>query len=235
MPGTLGRICPHPCEEECRRQIVDEPVAICNLKRFAADQVDLKELGLEKAAPRSEKVAIVGGGPAGLSCAYHLVRAGYKPTIFEALPVLGGMLKVGIPDYRLPHAVLQGEIDNILSLGVEVKYNTAMGRDFTLESLKEDGFQAVFLGIGCHVGMKLGIPGEEAEGVMQGVDFLRKYTLKEPFTLGKRVAVIGGGNVAIDVSCTPCGWAPKSPSSTGVPGKRCRPLSTRLSRPCAKA
>ena len=202
LPGTLGRICPHPCEEECRRQIVDEPVAICNLKRFAADQVDLKELGLEKAAPRPEKVAIVGGGPAGLSCAYHLARAGYKPTIFEALPVLGGMLKVGIPDYRLPHAVLQGEIDNILSLGVEVKYNTAMGRDFTLESLKEDGFQAVFLAIGCHVGMKLGIPGEEAEGVMQGVDFLRKYTLKEPFTLGKRVAVIGGGNVAIDVSCS---------------------------------
>jgi len=202
LPGVLGRICPHPCEEECRRNIVDQPVAICNLKRFAADQVDLKEIGLPKAEARPEKVAIIGSGPAGLSCAYHLARRGYKSTIFEALPVTGGMLRVGIPDYRLPKRVLDREIDNILSLGVELKLNTALGRDFTLDSLLSNGYKAVFLGTGCHVGMKLGVPGEDAEGVMQGVDFLRKHTLKEPFQLGKNVAVIGGGNVAIDVACT---------------------------------
>ncbi len=202
LPGTLGRICPHPCEEECRRQIVDEPISICNLKRFAADQVDLKELGLPKAEPRPEKVAIIGSGPAGLSCAYQLVRKGYKATVFEALPVTGGMLRVGIPDYRLPKNILDQEVDNILRLGVELKLNTALGRDFTLDSLLSDGYKAVFLGTGCHVGMKLGVPGEDAEGVMQGVDFLRKYTLNQPFKLGKNLAVIGGGNVAIDVACT---------------------------------
>jgi NADPH-dependent glutamate synthase beta subunit-like oxidoreductase/NADH:ubiquinone oxidoreductase subunit E/ferredoxin len=202
MAGVLGRICPHPCEEECRRQIVDEPIAICNLKRFAADQIDLKNVKVEVGEPRPEKVAIIGGGPAGLSCAYHLARRGYKSTIFEALPVAGGMLRVGIPDYRLPKNVLDEEIDKILSLGVEIKYNSAIGRDFTLDSLFADGYKAVFLGTGCHVGMKLGIPGEDAEGVMQGVDFLRKYNLKQPFTLGKNVAVIGGGNVAIDVACS---------------------------------
>jgi NADPH-dependent glutamate synthase beta subunit-like oxidoreductase/NADH:ubiquinone oxidoreductase subunit E len=202
LPGVLGRICPHPCEEECRRQIVDEPVAICNLKRFAADQVDWKKMGVPKAEARPEKVAIIGSGPAGLSCAYQLARRGYKSTIFEALPVTGGMLRVGIPDYRLPKNILDQEIDNILSLGVELKLNTAFGRDFTLDSLLADGYKAVFLGTGCHVGMKLGVPGEDSEGVMQGVDFLRKHTLKEPFQLGKNVAVIGGGNVAIDVACS---------------------------------
>ncbi|MCK9377076.1 MAG: FAD-dependent oxidoreductase [Syntrophobacterales bacterium] len=202
LVGTLGRICPHPCEGECRRQIVDEPISICNLKRFAADQVDMKKVKIAVAESRPEKVAIIGGGPAGLSCAYHLARRGYKPTVFEALPKAGGMLRVGIPDYRLPKDVLDEEIDGILRLGVELKLNSAMGRDFTLESLFADGYKAVFLGVGCHVGMGLGIPGEDAEGVMQGVDFLRKYTLKEPFTLGKKVAVIGGGNVAIDVACS---------------------------------
>jgi len=202
LPGVLGRICPHPCEEECRRRIVDEPIAICSLKRFAADQVEVEKIELPKGEARPEKVAIIGSGPAGLSCAYHLARRGYRPTIFEALPVTGGMLRVGIPDYRLPKAVLDREIDNILRLGVDLKLNTALGRDFTLDSLFADGYKAVFLAIGCHVGMKLGVPGEDAEGVMQGVEFLRKFALKEPFKLGKHVAVIGGGNVAIDVACT---------------------------------
>ncbi|MEJ2068986.1 MAG: NAD(P)H-dependent oxidoreductase subunit E [Syntrophobacterales bacterium] len=202
LPGVLGRICPHPCEEECRRRIVDEAVSICNLKRFATDQVDLQGIEVPKAEARPEKVAIIGSGPAGLSCAFHLARRGYQSTIFEALPAAGGMLRVGIPDYRLPKNILDQEIDFILKMGVELKLNTAIGKDFTLDSLLSDGYKAVFLGSGCHVGMKLGIPGEEAEGVMQGVEFLRRYTLKQPFELGKNVAVIGGGNVAIDVACS---------------------------------
>ncbi|MDD5641021.1 MAG: FAD-dependent oxidoreductase, partial [Syntrophales bacterium] len=141
-------------------------------------------------------------GPAGLACAYHLARRGYRPTVFEALPRAGGMLRVGIPDYRLPKEVLEREIGHILRLGVKLQTNTALGRDFTLDDLVEQGYQAVFLGIGCHVGKPLGIPGEEADGVMQGVEFLRRHNLGEPLTVGRRLAVIGGGNVAMDVACT---------------------------------
>ena len=202
LPGVLGRICPHPCESVCRRAELDEAVAICNLKRYAADQVDLESLPLPLAKARSERVAIIGSGPAGLACAYHLVRRGYRPTIFEALPQAGGMLRVGIPDYRLPKEVLDREISNILRLGVELRTNTALGRDFTLDELFDQGYQAVFLGIGCHLGRPLGISGEEAQGVIQGVEFLRRQNLGEPLTVGKRLAVIGGGNVAIDVACT---------------------------------
>jgi len=202
LPGVLGRICPHPCESKCRRGELDEPVAICNLKRFTADQVDLDSLPVPQVEARGDKIAIVGSGPAGLSCAYHLTLKGYRPTILEALPQAGGMLRVGIPDYRLPKAVLDREINHILSRGVELKTNTALGRDFTLDGLLAEGFRAVFLGIGCHVGKSLSIPGEEAEGVIQGVEFLRRHNLGEPLTVGKRLAVIGGGNVAIDVACT---------------------------------
>jgi heterodisulfide reductase subunit A-like polyferredoxin len=202
LPGVLGRICPHPCETKCRRAELDESVAICNLKRFAADQVDLCTFSPPLVEAKSDKVAIIGSGPAGLACAYHLALKGYRPTIFEALPKAGGMLRVGIPDYRLPKDILDREIDNILRLGVELKTNTALGRDFTVEGLLEEGYRAVFLGIGCHVGKSLGIPGEDAEGVIQGVEFLRRVNLKEPLTVGKRLAVIGGGNVAIDVACT---------------------------------
>jgi heterodisulfide reductase subunit A-like polyferredoxin len=202
LPGVLGRVCPHPCEEKCRRLEVDQPVAICNLKRFAADQVDLSAISPPLVEARSEKIAIIGSGPAGLACAYHLALKGYRPTIFEALPKAGGMLRVGIPDYRLPKDVLDGEIDNILRLGVTLKTNTALGRDITLEGLLDEGYQAVFLGLGCHVGKALGVPGEDAPGVLQGVEFLKRHNLGEPLALGKRLAVIGGGNVAIDVACT---------------------------------
>ncbi len=202
LPGVLGRICPHPCEDKCRRAELDASVAICNLKRFAADQVDLSTISPPLVEAKSDKVAIIGSGPAGLACAYHLALKGYRPTILEALPKAGGMLRVGIPDYRLPKDILDREIDNILRLGVELKTNTALGRDFTVDGLLEEGYKAVFLGIGCHVGKPLGIPGEDAEGVIQGVEFLRRANLKEPLTVGKRLAVIGGGNVAIDVACT---------------------------------
>jgi heterodisulfide reductase subunit A-like polyferredoxin len=202
LPGTLGRICPHPCEDKCRRQELDEAVAICSLKRFAADQVDLSAIPPSPVETRPEKVAVIGSGPAGLACAYHLALKGYRPTIFEALDKPGGMLRVGIPDYRLPKAVLDQEIDNIRRHGVELKTNTALGKDFTLDELFDQGYQAVFLGLGCHVGKPLGIPKEGADGVIQGVEFLRKKNLGQPLTVGKRLAVIGGGNVAIDVACT---------------------------------
>jgi heterodisulfide reductase subunit A-like polyferredoxin len=202
LPGVLGRVCPHPCEDQCRRREMDEPVAICNLKRFAADQVDLGAISMPLVEARRDKIAVIGSGPAGLACAYHLSRQGYRPTIFEALPRAGGMLRVGIPDYRLPKEVLDREIDNILRLGVELKTNTALGRDFTLEDLWDQGYKAVFLGLGCHVGKPLRIPGEEADGVIQGVEFLRRQNLGEPLAVGRRLAVIGGGNVAIDVACT---------------------------------
>jgi len=202
LPGVLGRICPHPCEGKCRRQELDEAVSICSLKRFAADQVDLASLSIPQAEPRGEQVAIIGSGPAGLACAYHLALRGYRPTIFEALSKAGGMLRVGIPDYRLPKDVLDKEIDNILRLGVELKTDTALGKDFTLDGLFDQGFKAVFLGLGCHVGKGLGVPGEDTDGVLQGVEFLRRYSLGEPLAVGKRLAVIGGGNVAIDVACT---------------------------------
>ncbi len=202
LPGVLGRVCPHPCETKCRRAEMDEAVAICNLKRFAADQVDLATIAPPLVEAKSEKVAIIGSGPAGLACAYHLALKGYRPTIFEALPKPGGMLRVGIPDYRLPKDILDKEINNILRLGVELKTDAALGRDFTLDELLENGYQAVFLGIGCHVGKPLGIDNEDADGVIQGVEFLRRQNLGEPLAVGKRLAVIGGGNVAVDVACT---------------------------------
>ncbi len=202
LPGVLGRVCPHPCEDKCRRKEVDEPVAICHLKRFAANQVDISSFPLPKVEPRPEKVAIIGSGPAGLTCAYHLALRGYRPTIFEALPQAGGMLRVGIPSYRLPKDILDKEIDNILRHGVELKTNTALGRDFTLDDLYAQGYKAIFLGLGCHVGKTLNISNEDLPGVIQGVDFLRQQNLGENPQLGKRVAVIGGGNVAIDVACT---------------------------------
>ncbi len=202
LPGVLGRVCPHPCEAKCRRAEVDEPIAICSLKRFAADQVDLSSIMPPLVEAKPEKIAIIGSGPAGLACAYHLALKGYRPTIFEALGKAGGMLRVGIPDYRLPKDVLDREIDHILRLGVELKTNTALGRDFALDGLFDQGYKAAFLGIGCHVGKPLGIPGEDVDGVIQGVEFLRRHNLGEPLTVGKRLAVIGGGNVAIDVACT---------------------------------
>jgi heterodisulfide reductase subunit A-like polyferredoxin len=202
LPGVLGRVCPHPCESACRRREMDEAVAICNLKRFAADQVDLSSLPIPKVTKKRKKIAIIGSGPAGLSCAYHLARRGYPCTIFEALPVAGGMIRVGIPDYRLPKNVLDEEIDYIKRWGVKIKINTALGKDITLESLAKEGYKAVFLGLGCHVGSVMGIPGEEAPGVVQGVDLLRELALGQQPGLGKKIAVVGGGYAAFDVART---------------------------------
>jgi heterodisulfide reductase subunit A-like polyferredoxin len=200
LPLICGRVCPHPCEDACNRGELDEPVAIAALKRFMADYElqhrDDDVMPFERT--KDKKVAIIGSGPAGLSAAFYLARMGYETTIIEALSEPGGMLKVGIPDYRLPPDVLGAEIDYILKKGVELRTNSALGRDFSLEDLKKEGFDAVFLGIGAHTSKKLGVKGEDMEGVIPGVGFLREVNLGKKVSIGKRVAVIGGGDVAID-------------------------------------
>ncbi len=200
FPGVLGRICHHPCETACNRKEVDEPLAICELKRFLADHafenntIEPPEIAEE----REDKIAIIGAGPAGLTAAKKLREKGYQLTVFESLPVPGGMLKVGIPDYRLPPEVLQREIDAIIELGIDLRLNTRIGKDITVDELFKDGFKAIFLATGAHSSMKLKIDGEKLEGVYPGVKFLRDVALGKKPKLGKKVAVIGGGNVAID-------------------------------------
>jgi len=202
LPGVLGRVCPHPCEAECRRLNVDEPIGIRDLKRFAADQVDFESLPSPEIEDREEKVAVIGSGPAGLTVTYYLQKKGYRITLFESLPALGGMLRVGIPDYRLPTEVLDREIDHILRTGIEVRNNTCFGTDITLEDLAQEGFSAVFLSIGAHGSLKLGIPGEEgtAKGVIDAIQFLKDVNLGHQTEIGDKVVIIGGGNVAIDAA-----------------------------------
>ncbi len=200
LPGVLGRICPHECEDACRRCQVDEPVAIRDLKRLAADSFDPRQVEIKCAQKIGKKVAVIGSGPAGLSAAFHLAKQGADATIFEALPQAGGMLRVGIPEHRLPREVLDKDIEVVTNLGVELKLNACLGKDFTLDSLMADGFDAVFLGLGAHKGIELGIPGEDLKGVCQGVDFLRELNLTGTTKVGKKVCIIGGGNVAIDVA-----------------------------------
>ncbi len=199
FPAVCGRVCYHPCESSCNRGDFDEPLSINALERFMADMASKHGRKLSwKREKRPEKVAVIGSGPAGLTCAYQLSRMGYGVTVFEALPVLGGMLRVGIPEYRLPKKVLEEEIDQILELGVKAEINTRLGGNLTLTDLKE--FQAIFVAMGNHQSKSLGIPGEKAEGIMSGVEFLRNVSLGKEVSLGKRVAVIGGGNTAIDAA-----------------------------------
>jgi len=200
LPAVIGRICPHFCEQACRRNLVDKPVAICSLKRFVADD---ELLGGKWSAPSvkpssGKRVGIVGAGPSGLTAAYYLAREGHAVKLFEALPKAGGMLRYGIPDYRLPQDLLDAEIGTITALGVELQVDQRLGRDFTLQGLLDDGFDALFVAIGCHQSMKLGIEGEELRGVYAGTEFLRDVAAGERPALGRRVAVVGGGNTAID-------------------------------------
>ncbi|MBW1797446.1 MAG: FAD-dependent oxidoreductase, partial [Deltaproteobacteria bacterium] len=205
LPMVLGRICPHPCESSCKRGEVDKPISICGLKRFAADSMreKLKEIEPAPVLFPDDKVAVVGAGPAGLTAAYDLVQKGYPVTIFEELPVAGGMLRVGIPEYRLPRDVIKDEIDAIERLGVEIQTGVRVGRDVSIEDLKEQGYKSFFLGVGAHKGLKLRIPGEDDfEGFVDATAFLRKVNLGERKAPGKKICVIGGGNSAIDAART---------------------------------
>jgi len=206
FPAICGRICHHPCEGRCRRGELDDPVAIRALKRFAADW-DFEYM-TEAPEPfpqtQSQRVAVVGAGPTGLSCAYFLAQKGYPATVFEALPIGGGMLSVAIPQFRLPREVIEQEIDYIARRGVDIKYNTPITTNFTVEDLRKDGFGAVFVAAGAQRSQRLGIPGEleDVAGFYYGLRFLRDVKLGREVEVGRRVAIIGGGNVALDAART---------------------------------
>mgnify|MGYP002168002607 CR=1 FL=1 len=202
LPAAIGRVCPHPCEKECRRGLIDEPIAIQNLKRFAAD-ADLMEDAWEPEIEEEtgKSVGIIGGGPMGLSAAAFLRQMGHSVTVFEAMPKAGGMLRYGIPEYRLPKEVLDQEIFTIQRMGVEIVTDTKIGKDIPFETVKED-FDAVLLGIGAWISTGVGCKGEDAAGVIGGIDFLRKVVRNEEIELGEKVAIVGGGNTAMDACRT---------------------------------
>ena len=196
FPGSLGRVCIHPCETACQRgQAVDKPICIRMLKRFAFDNDDSWKKRSKKLPPTEKKVAVVGAGPAGLTAAYYLAKLGHSVTVFDALPEPGGMMRVGIPEYRLPRKVLGSEIEDISSAGVEIKLNT---RIEAIDPLFDQGYEAIFLAVGAHQGMRLAMEGEALPGVIESVEFLRRVNLGERINPGQRVGVVGGGNVAID-------------------------------------
>ncbi|NLI83189.1 MAG: FAD-dependent oxidoreductase [Deltaproteobacteria bacterium] len=199
---SIGRVCPHPCETACNRGLMDQPISICTLKRFVADWEMNHQIPAPVEVPDTfhpERVAIIGAGPAGLTCGYFLAKAGYRSVCFEALPEPGGMFRYGIPEYRLPTPTLMHEIDWILSHGVELRCNVRIGRDIAFEDLLRE-FDAVFIGVGAHKGMKLQIKGEDMEGVIDGVDFLRDANMGKPINAKGKVIIIGGGNVAMDAA-----------------------------------
>lgn len=204
FPAVCGRICPHACESECTRGDIDEPIAIDEIKKFIADkELDSSSRYIPPMRYHlGNKVAIVGAGPAGLSCAYYLAIDGYRVTVFEKQEKLGGMLALGIPSFRLEKDVLNAEISVLRDMGVEFKTGVEVGRDITLDELRREGYEAFYLAIGAQGGRKLGVEGEDAQGVLSGVDFLREVNLGHEAKLSGKVVVIGGGNVAVDVART---------------------------------
>ena len=202
--AACARICFHSCEEHCRRATLDSPLAIRGIKRFMVEQEMIIQVPecRENKKNAARKIAIIGAGPAGLSCAYFLARLGYKPEVFEAAPRPGGMMTQTIPSYRLPREILAREIRMIERLGVDIQCDKVLGRDFTLQSLKEQGYEAVFIGVGAPDGLKLGLSGENAEGVTEAMTFLREYNIRGSVPVGKHVVIIGGGNAAIDAART---------------------------------
>ncbi|MGQ9777416.1 MAG: FAD-dependent oxidoreductase [Thermodesulfobacteriota bacterium] len=202
FPSICGRVCHHPCELGCNRIQIDQPVAIRAIERYLAD-LDLKASPryLPKIQKRKkEKVAIIGSGPAGMSCAYYLALQGYKITIFEKAPVLGGMLSLGIPSYRLPKKIVESEIELLRKMGVSMKTRVEIGKDKTISQLRKEGFSAFFIAIGAQESPRLGIEGEDLQGIYRGLEYLRELNIGKPIKLGQKVAVIGGGNAAMDVA-----------------------------------
>ena len=211
--SICGRVCAAPCEAKCRRGAIDAPVSIRALKRFVCEKhgVESQDFDLGRVYPggrhpsrervgEGRKVAIVGGGPASLSCAHELALMGFSPTVFEAQSMAGGMLVLGVPEYRLPRQIIQAEIQAIESLGVDIRLNRRLGVDFTLEDLRKDGFEAFFIGIGAHKSRELAIEGVQNDGVLRAIDFLLNVNLGYRTELGRKVVVVGGGNVAFDVA-----------------------------------
>jgi NADH-quinone oxidoreductase subunit F len=200
FPAVCGRICPRPCERKCRRGTVDEPVAIRDLKRFAADYAFKNELPYKMQltfAKKGKRVAVIGAGASGLTCAYYLVNIGYDVDVFESQSIAGGVLAFGIPEYRLPNAILQHEIDLIKQSGVNVYLNKEVGRDLDFKHLRE-GYDAIYVAIGTQYPAKVNIDGEDLRGVIHGINFLKDTNLKQDMKLNGTVAVIGGGNTAVD-------------------------------------
>jgi len=214
LASVCGRICAHPCESACRRGVIDQPISIRALKRTLTERhgventlnatpISLKPLQLAvKGAEGTARIAVIGAGPAGLSCAHDLALLGYRVTLFDRAPVVGGMLYQGVPEYRLSRDLIRAEVDQILSLGVDLELGQRLGQDFTVGELRRTGFAAVFLALGASRGRDLDIAGHTLDGVINGVDFLLNANLGYRVTLGERVIVIGGGNVAIDVART---------------------------------
>ncbi len=201
LPATCGRVCYAPCEEACNRAQIDEPMAIRDLKRFAAEQVNIEQLEVPTITKTDKKVAIIGSGPAGLTAANDLALKGHQVIIFEALPQPGGMLRVGIPEYRLPKVILRKEIDYIQKLGVEIRTGVQVGKDISLQEIRKN-YDALFIAVGAHGGMRLKVEGESLPGVMDGIGFLRAVNLGEKVEVGKKTVVIGGGNTAVDCART---------------------------------
>ncbi|HYX21049.1 MAG TPA: FAD-dependent oxidoreductase, partial [Thermoanaerobaculia bacterium] len=209
LASICGRICAAPCEPACRRGELDAPISIRALKRFVTERfgvesmIDLSvlaEIYGRRGDRHPEKVAVIGSGPAGLACAHDLALLGYPVTIFEGAPVAGGMLRLGVPEYRLPRALIQLEVNAILSLGVELTTNARLGHEFTLADLKERGYAAVFLGVGAMRSRDLAVEGMELDGVLKGIDYLLNVNLGYKVEMGRNVLVVGGGNVALDVA-----------------------------------
>lgn len=199
FPGICGRVCFHPCESKCNRGSFDEPIAIHALERFVADFIAAQHQKIEQRVEKGrERIAIVGSGPAGLSCAYHLAKLHYPVTVFESFSQPGGMLRLGIPSYRLPRDVLDREISNIEALGVEIRGGCTLGENLKLDDLKE--YQALFIAIGAGRSRSLQIPGEKGKGIQNGLDLLKKINVRKRVNLGEKIAIIGGGNTAIDVA-----------------------------------
>jgi NADPH-dependent glutamate synthase beta subunit-like oxidoreductase/Pyruvate/2-oxoacid:ferredoxin oxidoreductase delta subunit len=201
FPSVCGRVCPHPCETDCNRNAKEGSVAVNQIERYIGDFGLEKKFAARKLTEekRPEKIAVVGSGPAGMSCAYQLARRGYSVTVYEAFPKPGGMLRYGIPDYRLPQDILDAEIKRILDMGVDLELNTSVGQDISMDDLRKE-YKSIFIGLGAHVGLELGIEGEDASNVLTGTDFLHRVNSAETIEIGNEVVVVGGGDTAIDAA-----------------------------------